>query len=189
MQDAKSALSERASVEDKAAGNRHSWFRRLLSLKAILRTLAVMLVFALVVGAWWYFPRSISLSTTLAPGESYVVGTVVVLDDDTVGRISDLRTTGGSSIAEIKLTGLSSGQKKKLKDGLVRVSGMRMVWLTSEFIDRSGPPLIEGDSVPVISRAERDNRKMLAGFYSWILPGSGVGLLWLVWRGAKRLFC
>lgn len=187
MQEAKSTQSEKASVEDKAVGDRLSRISRLLSLRAILRTFAVLLVCALVVGAWWFFPRSLSLNTPLAPGESYTVGTIVVLDNDTVGTISALRATGGSSIAEIKLTGLTSGQKKKLRDGLVRVSGMRMVWLTSEFIDLSGPPLIDDDTVPAISRAERDNRNILASFYSWIVPGSGVGLLWLLWRGAKRL--
>lgn len=186
MQETKSARSEEAVVDDKTSGDR-SWLRRLFSWRTVLRGGAVLLALVLAVLAWWYFPRAITLSTLLEESESLAVGTAVVLDDDVVGKITDVRAHGASLIAEIKLRGLSSGQKKKLKDGLVRVSGLRMVWLTSEFVDHDGPPLIDGDIVPVISRAERDERKMLASFYSWIVPGSGVGLLWLLWRGAKRL--
>jgi hypothetical protein len=186
MQEMKTVRSEKAALDDKASGNR-SWLRRLFSWRTVLRGGAVLLALVLAVLAWWYFPRAITLRTQLEESESLAVGSAVVLDDDVVGKISDVQGHGASRIAEIKLRGLSSGQKKKLKDGLVRVSGLRMVWLTSEFIDRDGPPLIDGDIVPVISRVERDHRKMLASFYSWIVPGSGVGLLWLLWRGAKRL--
>lgn len=182
----KTARSENAAVDDKASRDR-SWLRRLFSLPTVFRGGAVLLALALAVLAWWYFPRAITLSTKLEEAESLAVGTAVVLDSDVVGKITDVRGHGASRIAEIKLRGLSSGQKKKLKDGLVRVSGLRMAWLTSEFIDHDGPPLIDGDIVPVISRVERDHRKMLTSFFSWITPGSGVGLLWLLWRGVKRM--
>ena len=125
----------------------------------------------------------------MQPSETVEIGTMVMLDDDPVGEVFRLRTEAdGSHVADMKLRWLTSLQKKKMKEGLVRVSGTRMLWLTSEFIDAHGPPLVDGDQVPVIDRAEREHRKLLSLLRSWMLPGSGIGVLWLLWRISKRWF-
>lgn len=189
MHETKPVHTEKTARETKAGTGVFARLRRLFASPFLLRAAALILVCALGVAAWWFSPRSLTLLSPLAPGESYAAGTPVVLDQDSVGQIASLRSTaGGGAVAELRLTWLTAGQRRKLQDGVARVSETSMIWLTSEFIDRDGPPLIDGDVVPVITRAEREKRKIMAQFISWVLPGSGVGLLWLLWRGAKRLF-
>ncbi len=161
---------------------------RLLRSKRIRGVAAAVVSAASILAACWFFPRSLLLQTPLAVGESFAAGTAVYLDDASVGKVSGTRLIEGVAVAELRLSGLTMGEKRKLKDGVVRVAGYRMVWLTSEFIDPSGPPLIDGDTVPTITRSDRESRLFMAKFWSWALPSGGVGLLWIVWRGAKRIF-
>ncbi|HYD84276.1 MAG TPA: hypothetical protein VEA63_09490 [Opitutus sp.] len=159
------------------AGVRWYWFTAALLAIALTST-----------AAWWYVSRAtpIRLWTPLVAGEEHAIGGQLYLDEDAAGKIVGRSTTAeGVAYLELEI-GVSPSRRAKLKHGLVRLTGQRALWLTSEFIEEPAPPLVNGDVVPAVDPEQRYAMRWWKKLDSWLLTTGGVGVAWLFIKGCLR---
>ena len=153
-------------------------------MQATVFALAVVLT-AVGLGLWFQFWRCepLRLLSPLLPGESQGMrGTPVFLDEAQVGEIAATR----DGVLELSLS-VSAHQRCNLKEGLRRVVGTRAIFLTSEFLDPRGAPLIDQDVVPAITAQQRELRRWWRRMDKWLLPATGAGaLLCIRWLFGRR---
>ncbi len=154
------------------------------------RVLCSVALIVLIGGAafvWWEFYRTeeLNLFAPLTDSDPYTfdVSTPVYLDDDCVGRVVYFASLDRRPVVTLQLK-VTVAQRRKVKEGLKRVVGMRAVGLTTEFVDTAGVPLMNGDFVMPITNEERHLRRWARRLDRWLLPATGAGALFIL----RRLF-
>lgn len=81
---------------------------------------------------------------------------------------------------------MSPSRRKKLRAGVVRLTGQKALWLTSEFIEEPAPPLVQGDVIPAVNREQRHSMRWFRSLDAWLLSSGGAGVAWLFLKGLLR---
>ncbi len=153
---------------------------------AVATAIAAIVAVASALVIWFqlFHKEPLRLFSPLLPGEtSTAAGTPIYLDDQQVGEIG----TSADELVSLDIT-ITRHQRCNLKEGLRRIVGTHAIFLTTEFVDQRGAPLVNGDIIPAITLQQRELWRWWKRLDKWLLPATGAGaLLCLRWLFRRRV--
>jgi hypothetical protein len=151
----------------------------------VATAIAAILAVGLAAVIWFQFfhTEPLRLFSPLLPGEaSSAAGTPIYLDDQQVGKIGAV----ADELVPLDVS-ITAHQRRNLKEGMRRVVGTHAIFLSTEFVDQRGAPLINGDIIPAITPQQRELRRWWKRLDKWLLPATGAGaLLCIRWLFRRR---